>query len=132
MSADRKNFVQNYYNKLYSQDYADAISNYLSDDYIEHQFKTGFTKAGLRDYVSNRLSKNPNHRVIIHHVIAQDEMVFLFVEEKLENELIIARAELFRLAEDKIAEHWGSHVIDEKNRKNSNGTFDGEKGKYRR
>src|SRR6185295_9284440 len=41
------------------------------------------------------------------------------------NGVDVARAELFRTANGRIAEHWGAHVIDEKNRKNDNGTFDG-------
>jgi predicted SnoaL-like aldol condensation-catalyzing enzyme len=50
--------------------------------------------------------------------------VFLFAEERLTGE-DVARAELFRFAGGRIAEHWGAHVIDEKHRKNANGTFDG-------
>jgi predicted SnoaL-like aldol condensation-catalyzing enzyme len=97
----------------------------LSDDYVEHQYTAGFTKAGLGRYINNRLTQNPHHRIIVHKVLSEDDFVFLLVEEKLENHVDVARAELFRVAGDKITEHWSAHVIDEKNRKNGNGTFDG-------
>jgi len=125
MNIEKKNFIQAYYNRLYSKDFAEAVSECLTEDYVEHQYTTGFTKDGLLKYVDNRLHENPNHKVIIHHVICEGDMVFLMVEEQLANDQIVTRAELFRVEGDKIAEHWGGHVVDEKNRKNDNGTFDG-------
>jgi len=122
---DTRSLVQDYYRALYSPECAPAIARFLSDDYVEHQYTAGFTKAGLRAYVEKRLAENPNHRVNIHHVIHEGDFVFLFVEENLEKSVDVARAELFRIANGRIAEHWGGHVIDEKNRKNDNGTFDG-------
>ena len=122
---DVKSFVQVYYRELYSRESVAAMARFLTDDYVEHQYTAGFTKAGLRAYVEKRLAENPGHRMIIHHAIQEGDFVFLFVEEKLANGVDVARAELFRTANGRIAEHWGAHVIDEKNRKNDNGTFDG-------
>jgi predicted SnoaL-like aldol condensation-catalyzing enzyme len=120
-----KQWVKDYYTKLYSPHGDQAIDETLAPDYIEHQYTTGFTRDGLRNYVKSRLKENPGHRIIVHHMIAENDFVFLMAEEKLNNGVDVARGELFRLANGRIAEHWGSHVIDEKNRKNPNGTFDG-------
>ncbi|MET0658300.1 MAG: nuclear transport factor 2 family protein [Steroidobacteraceae bacterium] len=125
MSESNRAFVVAYYKTLYSRDCAAAMNESLADAYVEHQYTTGFTKAGLRDYVMQRLEQHPQHRVIVHHVLSDGDFVFLFVEEQLGDGIDYARAELFRLENGRIAEHWGSHVLDEKNRKNSNGTFDG-------
>ena len=48
--------------------------------------------AALREYVSKRLIANTAHRIIIHHVIAEGDFVFLFVEEKLNAGVDVARA----------------------------------------
>ena len=120
-----KALVSGYYRKLYSPAFADAMQSYLAPDYIEHQYTANFSREGLADYVAQRIADNPDHRVIIHKTFGEGDLVFLFVEEKLKDGVDIARAELFRLAGGKIAEHWGTHVVDEKNRKNDNGTFDG-------
>lgn len=117
--------VHQYYRQLWSAGCRDAIERHLADDYVEHQYTAGFTKAGLAAYVEARLRDNPGHRIVVHRTIADGDFVFLFVEEKLANGVDVARAELFRLAGGRIAEHWGAHVVDEKNRKNPNGTFDG-------
>ncbi|GLR65907.1 polyketide cyclase [Acidocella aquatica] len=125
MSSENEELISSYYQKLYSENYQAAISTYLADDYIEHQYTANFSKAGLAEYVRNRLQQYPQHRIVIHKIIRDADCVFLLVQEKLEHNIDIARAELFRIEGKKIAEHWGSHVLDEKNRKNSNGTFDG-------
>lgn len=127
MNENYKNIAKNYYMSLYSDRCDEAISDFLADDYIEHQYTTGFSKTGLADYVKSRLNSHPDHRVIIHHTLGQGDFIFFLAEEKLGNNIDIARAELFRFSGNKIVEHWGSHVVDEKNRKNNNGTFDGAK-----
>lgn len=125
MDDANKNIVESYYRQLYSPDCARAISNYLAPGYVEHQYTAGFTRQGLRSYVESRLKANPLHRVIVHQVLGEGNFIFLLAEEKLGNQVDVARGELFRLAGGKIVEHWGAHVIDDKNRKNPNGTFDG-------
>jgi predicted SnoaL-like aldol condensation-catalyzing enzyme len=125
MSAERRRQIEDFYRRLYTRDCAQVLAQSLTDDYVEHQYSAGFTREGLLAYVKGRLAGNPDHRVIIHKTLNQDDFVFLFVEEKLAHGVDVARAELFRLAGDRIAEHWSAHVVDEKNRKNTNGTFDG-------
>jgi predicted SnoaL-like aldol condensation-catalyzing enzyme len=125
MSAENEAIALNYYKRLYSSECASAVSTDLSDDYVEHQYTARFSKEGLLDYVRGRMEQNAGHRIVVHKVICDGNSVFLLVEEKLDGGISVARAELFRLARGKVAEHWGSHVVDEKNRKNANGTFDG-------
>ena len=125
MNLAAAELVQAYYRSLYSRDFANAIAQYLADNYVEHQYTAAFSKIGLAHYVRDRLRQHAHHRIVIHKVIRDKDFVFLLVEEKLSRNVDVARAELFRVQGGKIAEHWGSQVVDEKNRKNANGTFDG-------
>lgn len=125
MNPHYRQIVEAYYLSLYSTRCDEAISNYLTHDYVEHQYTADFTTAGLAKYVKQRVQGSPDHQVVIHHVLGEADFIFLFVEEKLGDNHDVARAELFRLRGDRIAEHWGGHVVDEKNRKNANSTFDG-------
>ena len=125
MNVDHESLVHRYYAALWSKDCTSAMTQWLAPDYIEHQFTAEFSPAGLRRFVEGRLAANPGHRVIVHKTMSDDDMVFLLVEEKLGDGVDVARAELFRISGGHIAEHWGAQVVDEKNRKNSNGTFDG-------
>jgi predicted SnoaL-like aldol condensation-catalyzing enzyme len=125
MSGEDEALVTRYYAALYSARADDAVATWLAPDYIEHQYTAQFSKEGLLRYVTDRLHAHSEHWVIIHKVLRDGDFVFLLVEEQLGGGVVVARGELFRLAQGKIAEHWGAHVIDEPNRKNINGSFDG-------
>ncbi|MET0163953.1 MAG: hypothetical protein ABW318_02980, partial [Vicinamibacterales bacterium] len=55
----------------------------------------------------------------------EKSFVFLFVQEHTGVNVDYARAEMFRLEDGLLVEHWNSCVLDEKNRKNPNQTFGG-------
>jgi predicted SnoaL-like aldol condensation-catalyzing enzyme len=121
--ALQKSTVRAFYQTLYSGESARA-ADYLSTDYVEHQASAGFSRSGLLEYVQRRRAEHPAHEIVIHRTIAQADLVFLHVEEKLDRHTV-ARGELFRIAAGRIAEHWSAHVIDKRPRKNPHGTFDG-------
>ncbi|WP_114951596.1 nuclear transport factor 2 family protein [Sphingosinicella terrae] len=121
----QRHWVADYYVQLYSAGREAAMERCLADDYVEHQYTAGFSRDGLAAYVDQRLRDHPDHALLLHHILSDGPFVFLFVEERLGGGVDFARAELFRLEGGRVAEHWGSHVLDEKNRKNDNGTFDG-------
>lgn len=125
MTAEARAFVATFYSRLYSPECLQAIADSVAVDYVEHQYTAGFSREGLGAYVKSRLARHPSHRVIVHKTLSDGDFVFVLAEEKLGNGIDVARGELFRIDDGKIAEHWGAHVADEKNRKNPNGTFDG-------
>ncbi len=125
MGLDNEMLVHRYYAALWSKQLARAVSEWLAPGYIEHQFTAEFSLDGLRRFVEGRLDAYPRHRVIVHKTLSEGDLVFLLAEEKLGDGVDVARGELFRISDGRIAEHWGAQVIDEKNRKNANGTFDG-------
>lgn len=125
MSARNRDIVQAYYKALWSGHAEAAMADHLTPDYREHQASANFTRQGLAAAITARRDAYADHSVTIHHVLSDGDHVFLLVQESTGPGVDYARAELFRLEGGKIAEHWGSHVLDEKNRKNANGTFDG-------
>ncbi len=120
MTAENRKLVHDYYTAIWS-------GAPVAPDVIEHQYTANFSPQGLAAYIAARRAAHSAHQIIIHHTLSEGDLVFLFVEEKLTQGVDFARAELFRLENGKIAEHWSAHVHDEKQRKNSNGTFDGPK-----
>lgn len=125
MSAEDRARVKAFYVALWSDTPNAALSEYLAPHFVEHQYTAGFTREGLTEYVAGRRREHPEHQVVIHHVLNDEDLVFLLVEEKLGDNLDYARGELYRLKDGLITEHWGSSVLDAKDRKNQNGTFDG-------
>ena len=114
-----------FHQALYTVDAARVAAEMLAGDYIEHQASASYTQAGLLSYAARRLDRYPGRRAIVHRTVAQDDLVFLHVEEQLEPGLTVARGELYRFADGRIAEHWSAHVVDKRERRNPNGTFDG-------
>src|SRR5438105_2117774 len=122
MNLHNEMIVLDYYRDLYSPNCDAAMARCLADDYVEHQYTANFTRTGLRDYALSRCAAS-GHEVIVHGVMSDRELVFLFVEEKGVADRGCARAELFRLADDRIAEHWGGVVKEPSRKGNDNGTF---------
>ena len=126
MSAETRARVEAYYRALWSADYDAAMRDHLAADYVEHDYAAGFSRDGLRDLVVRRRDAAPGHGIVVHKVLSEGDLVFVFAEEKMGDGVDVARAELFRLDGDgRIAEHWGAHVEDEKKRLNPNDTFGG-------
>jgi predicted SnoaL-like aldol condensation-catalyzing enzyme len=125
MSSEMRDAVVAYYERLWSGDAAAAMVDHLGDAYVEHQYLADFSREGMLAYVTDRREAHAGHGVLIHHVLSDRDLVFLLAEENLGDSVDYARAELFRVVDGRIVEHWGSHVRDEKARKNANGTFDG-------
>jgi predicted SnoaL-like aldol condensation-catalyzing enzyme len=117
--------IADYYRRLYSPASSDAVQQFLTSGYVEHQAGTGYTKAGLLEYVGRRLARYPEHEIVIHRIVADASFVFLHVEERLARGEIVARGELFRTESGRIAEHWSAQVRDKTPRKNPHSTFDG-------
>jgi predicted SnoaL-like aldol condensation-catalyzing enzyme len=120
-----KTLAREFYASLHGGDPARAAAEFLAPGYVEHQASAGFTRDGLLRYARERRASYPARSAIVHRAIAQDDLVFLHVEERLDARLTVARGELFRVAGGRIAEHWSAHVIDKQDRKNPHGTFDG-------
>ena len=108
MNNDNKTIVTTFYKALYSVNSAEAMATYLSETYVEHQLGTEFSRAGLQAHISQRVGAYPAYNSIIHRVIAQGDLIFLHVEEKLAAGKTAVRGELFRVADGKIVEHWSA------------------------
>lgn len=117
--------VRDFYNHLYRIDNQKAGS-FLSDDYIEHQISAAYKKEGLLSFASQRVESNPGHYAVIHRSIAQENMVFIHVEERLSSTVSVVRGELFRIdADGKIQEHWSVEQPAVEGDKHTNGFFSG-------
>ena len=96
MSEHARKLVASYYQKLWSDDVEEALSQYLSPSYLEHQYTAAFSAEGLKDYINIRRQSATDHKVVIHHTLSEGDLVFLMAEEKLGGDVDYARAEMFR------------------------------------
>lgn len=105
---NNKRIVEIYYLKVTGKEFESAITEYLSDSYKEHQETADFSKNGLIEFYKKRQKKYPASKTTIHRIIAQEDLIFLHVEEKISDKLTFVHGELFRVENSKIVEHWSA------------------------
>jgi predicted SnoaL-like aldol condensation-catalyzing enzyme len=120
--------VKKFYFTLYSKK-SEKMIDFLSDEYVEHQQSADFTKQGLINYATARSNINPDYNLTIERIIAQNNLVFLHVVEKISSEIFI-RGELFRLENEKIIEHWSAEQKHPQQTKSGRSLYDGAKVNY--
>lgn len=118
-TVENKETVLAFYQALYGDQ---DTQQFVADDYVEHQQGSGFTLDGLLEMAGKNAGA-----VTVHRIIAQEDLVFLHVEQQTATGAI-ARGELFRL-NDKglIVEHWGNQqvAVPASDTKSGNSMFDG-------
>lgn len=125
MSIEDRNrsIAREFFDVLYSTDNSRADS-YLSADYSEHQISAGFSAAGLLSFAQERVKAHADHYLVVHRTIAQNDLVFLHIEERLTATDSVARGEMLRFTQDgEISEHWSAAQAAIVGTANNNGYF---------
>ena len=105
---DNKRIVTEFYELAINQRKpADATRKYIELPYLQHNPQVVDGPEGFVQFISKMQAEHPKLKVKISKVLADDDMVVLHVHLMLEpNEPGMAIAELFRLKNGKIIEHW--------------------------
>lgn len=87
---------------------ADAFARYVASDFVEHSADTqGGTAAGTVTFLEDLIKRMPDPHWEVVRSIAEGDLVFLHVKvTPAPNAPAIAVAEIFRVREGKIVEHW--------------------------
>lgn len=108
-SESPKSIVLAFY-KLALQDLkpADAFARYAAPDFIEHSQDTvGGTAAATVEFLTKLIARSPQPKWEVVRVIAEGELVFVharYIAGPGAPEIAIA--EIFRVRDGKLAEHW--------------------------
>ena len=86
---------------------AEAARKYIELPYRQHSPEVADGPDGFVQFISEMQKKHPQLRVVISKALADDDLVALHVHLTREpNDPGLAIAELFRLKNGKIIEHW--------------------------
>ena len=86
---------------------AEAARKYIELPYRQHNPEVADGPDGFVQYISGMQQKHPHPKVVISKLLADDDLVALHVHLTREaNDPGLAIAELFRLKNGKIVEHW--------------------------
>lgn len=106
-----KDLVLKFEDLAFEKKDVNAAAALLSDDFKQHNPQSPDGKEGFIQGIGGFLLKqNPNLKLTIKKVIAQDDLVVLHVFGKYDNnnpaERGSAIVDIFRIKDGKIAEHW--------------------------
>ena len=109
-SVQEKNkaIVLSFYDLAFNQHKpTEAAERYIGDQYVQHNpFVPNGAKA-FTDYFEDFFRKNPESHVVIAHALADDDLVVLHLNSKLNpSDKGDAIVDIFRLKDGKIIEHW--------------------------
>lgn len=103
-----KKLVTDFIELCYNQHKVEkSARKYLKPDYIQHNPVMGDGQDAFIKYFSDFMKKTPKLAVNIVRVIAENDLVTLHINAKMEeNDRGLAVVDIFRIEDDMVAEHW--------------------------
>ncbi|MQS15542.1 ester cyclase [Streptomyces kaniharaensis] len=111
VGAESRRVVLGFYQEVLAKRQLDLVGQYMRDDYVQHSpgLKSG-VQGYLQDYALFH-SVFPDLEATIYRVVPQGDKVFLLAtfrghQVQTGKELVFNTAELYRVQDGKLAEHW--------------------------
>jgi len=113
-----KKIVVSFYQGLFGDKDYSVIDKYIAADYIQHNPALADGAEALKNAVQIWMKDVPKGKVNFQHVAADGDLVFLHVKTFGPTGKLTAIAEIFRVKDNRIVEHWD--VIQEVPEKSAN------------
>ena len=127
VQENNKKIVRDFYELAFNQHKpTEAAKKYIGDKYIQHNPNVPNGAPAFYVYFEEFFKNNPRSHVVVHHAIADGDLVALHLNSKIdEGDRGRAIVDIFRLENGKIVEHFD--VIQQVPEKTVNGNtmFDG-------
>lgn len=104
--ADNKKLVLTFYQKLFGDKDVSVIDQYVAEKYIQHNPQIPDGRSALKKAFSQWFKGAPKEKVNIPQSAAEGDLVFLHVKTKSPDGKLRAIVEIFRIENNRIAEHW--------------------------
>ena len=112
-----KKLVADFYLQLFGDKNVAVIDNYISDTYIQHNPALPDGKDTLKKAATEWFKGAPKEKIDIQHLGADGNFVYIHTKAS-RGAKIVSVIDIFRIENDKIAEHWD--VIQEVPEKSAN------------
>ncbi len=106
-TLSNKEIVVRFYTAAFITRNLDEAKLYLSDTYIQHNPSVKSGGAAFLEFAKGIHARNPNPKIVIKRVIAEDDLVVLHMLSKPRPDgPEMAVVDIFRVENGKVAEHW--------------------------
>jgi predicted SnoaL-like aldol condensation-catalyzing enzyme len=101
-----KQLVLKFYQKLFGDKDISAIDEYIVPNYIQHNPQIADGRESLKKIATQWIAGGPKTTVDVHQSVAEGNLVILHVKSPTPDGKYQAIVEIFRVENNKIAEHW--------------------------
>ena len=106
---DTKSIVTSFFQKFFNEHDLSVVNQYLSPDYIQHDWDVPPGRNGFRNYFEQVFQRFPQFHVDVRHVIVDGDMVAVHgygVTDPGKIEVLVV--DIYRMKDGQLAEHWGT------------------------
>lgn len=101
-----KEIVASFYKEFFNGHDLSAADRYVKEDYIRHSNEAGPGREGLKVFFAAMLSHMPTFRLEIQRMVAQNDMVWVYLKNVAPDGHTICRVvDMYRLEDGMLAEH---------------------------
>jgi len=118
-SRKNKRIVDEFYNDVFIRHDLSRLDGYMRDDYIQHNQDVKQGKAGFKEFFEETFRAIPDFRYTLKKMVAEGDIVMAYStttgkhtggawlgKQATGNKLIFDVVDVFRVQDEKIAEHW--------------------------
>jgi predicted SnoaL-like aldol condensation-catalyzing enzyme len=100
-----KKMVVDFYQSLFGDKNIAVIDSFVAEDYIQHNPMVADGRQALKDAVQKWFAGAPKEKVDFQHIGADSNLVFLHTRSHF-GDKTMSVVDIFRIENNKIAEHW--------------------------
>jgi predicted SnoaL-like aldol condensation-catalyzing enzyme len=104
-----KKLVTDFYQKIFGDHDFTNIDHYLLPTYIQHNPNVADGSEAFEKAIKGWLKDTPKKKVDVQHIAAEGDLVFLHIKTVLPDGKLQSVIDIFRIENNKIAEHWDVH-----------------------
>lgn len=120
---NNKQLVINFYEDIFVEGNLAKISDYLAEDYIQHNPRVATGRVGFIKFIEEFIKLKPKIEFI--NVSSENNFVYVFFKCTLANGIINKVCDIYRVENSKLVEHWDviEHNVGKIEAVHNNGIF---------
>ena len=120
---ENRQLVATAYQRIFGDLDATAVEEFMSKDFLQHNPTTADGPEGVKALVQMLISQGvPKQKIVFKHVVADGDIVFLHSRYEMAGKEW-RFIDIYRVENEKLAEHWDAMMQMPDNRGNNNPMF---------
>ncbi|MGV4414126.1 nuclear transport factor 2 family protein [Chryseobacterium sp. T1] len=104
-----KKLVLDFYQKMFGDKDLSAVDQYIAPEYIQHNPTVADGAEAFKKAAAVWFKGQPKTKIDVQHVAADGDLVFVHLKDKNPDGTLVSTIDIFKIANNKIVEHWDVH-----------------------